>query len=68
MHINKPTPIFMHVEREGVSRLIDGLLIQHLSGPLPCGLCDVGASLRRRRSVVHSLQLHMKMLLKVSTD
>jgi len=67
MNINKWSRIFVHAECERINHLIDDLRIQLLSAPLPCGLCDVCASLRRRKSVSHSLQLHMKMLLQIST-
>jgi hypothetical protein len=46
----------------------DDLQNQPLSGLLPCGLYGVCASSIQRKSVVRSLQLHMRMLPQISTE
>lgn len=49
------------VDRE-TSRLSDDLRNQLLIGHHPCGLYDVGASLRQLRNVVRILQPRIEML------
>jgi hypothetical protein len=49
-------------------RLIDDLLIPLLIALRPCAPFGGGANLKQLRNVFHSLQLHTKMLFRISEE
>ena len=63
MDIYKWVIVIVEPVSSGLIRLIDGLLILLLIALRPCVLFGVGADLKQRKNVFHSLQLRRRTLL-----